>query len=121
MANNNYRMFAGDTKTLEMSVIDDDGLIVDISDAKIRWMMARSVNSKTTILSKGNEDSPPEIEIVLANHGRFNVYLGQDDTETLRGDYYHEAEVVLPDGTIGTPISGTITIDHTLIPAVSGA
>lgn len=107
-----FTMFAGDSKTLEVTVKDADGVVVDITGATIRWSLARSVNSTPALLQKAVGSG---ITITDGPNGRFDVALANADTETLSDAYYHEAEVILLDGTIATVVSGAVTIKRTLI------
>ncbi len=107
-----FDMFAGDTKTLEVTVRDAAGAVVDISGATaIRWKLARTVNAAPKV----EKAMGTGVTIVDGPAGRFDVPILNADTETLSGEFYHEAEVILSDGTIGTVLSGTATIKRTLI------
>lgn len=113
MADNDFEMRSGDTKTLLITVKDKDGALVNIADSRIRWQLARSVNAQP-VLEKSTDDVE-QIEIIDGPAGRVNVYITQDDTESLRGNFYHELEVVLSNDAVGTPISGAVVILPDLI------
>lgn len=106
-----FELFAGDTKVLDITVKDDEGAVVDITDATIRWQLARSVNAPA-VLQKAVGSG---ITISDGPNGLFEVALANADTETLKGAFYHEAEVILPDSTIATVVTGAVTIKPTLI------
>lgn len=105
-------MFAGDTKTLQVTVKDENGDAVDLTGASIRWQASRSVNKRPADLEKSVGDG---ITITDATAGRFDVTLDSADTEDLRGDFYHEAEVIDASGNVSTVFTGTLTIEPTLI------
>lgn len=106
-----FTMYAGDSKTLVVTAKDEDGAAVDITDATIRWQLARSV-STTALVTKSIGDG---VTITDGSGGVFEVELENADTESLKGEFYHEAEAILTDGTIATVLSGTATINRTLI------
>lgn len=106
-----FEMFAGDTKILGVTAKDAAGEVVDISGATIRWQLAKSVTT-AALVEKATGDG---ITITDGAGGAFDIELDNADTEGLKGDHYHEAEVELADGTIATVLSGTVTIKRTLI------
>lgn len=115
---NDFTMFAGDSKRLQVTVVDDTGAVVDISGfPDIRWQMSRAV-SRPALLEKALGAG---IEIISGPAGRFDVMIDEPDTELLRqGSYYHEAEVINVDSLVATVLSGSVTILPTLIkPEVS--
>jgi hypothetical protein len=110
-----FEMFAGDTKSLTVPVKDDDDVDVDLGGATVRWQMAltkwKKQDPPEPILSKISSDSD-EISI---SGSTFVVHLDPDDTVTLKGKFYHEASVVLSDGTVGTVLTGVVIIKQNLI------
>lgn len=106
-----FRMTAGDTKVLEVEVLDDDGDAVDITGTSIRFEMARFATDAAALVTKTSGDG---IEIIDGPAGRFDVTLDPEDTATFDGSYYFEAEV--EDGaSISTVLRGRATIDPALI------
>ena len=108
----NFTLTAGDTKSLVITVKDNEGVAVDITGASVKWQAARSFG-KASAISKATGGSG----IVLTNPstGVFTVTLDADDTEDLKGQFYHEAQVTLADGTIATVLFGTMKINPALI------
>lgn len=107
----NFRMTAGDTKVLEVAVLDEDGATVDISDATIRFQMARFATDSAALVSKAIGSG---IAIVSGPAGRFNVTLAPEDTADFSGSYWFEAELVDGD-VVSTVLGGRATIDPALI------
>ena len=109
---NNFRMTAGDTKVLVVTVTDDDGLAVDLTGATVKWQAARSFG-KDAAISKATGGSG----IVLNDpaNGQFTITLNPSDTEDLSGEYFHEAEVTATDTTISTVLQGSFKINPRLI------
>ncbi|MDP2621465.1 MAG: hypothetical protein Q8P46_15060 [Hyphomicrobiales bacterium] len=110
----NFVMFAGDTKTLRVTVRDNEDNAVDLTSASIKWECGRSYGKASTI-SKATGGSG--ITITDATGGEFEVLLDADDTEDQAGVFYHEAEVTFSDDTISTVLSGTMTVQRVLIEA----
>ena len=108
-----FTMFAGDDKTLTVTVLDPDGDAVNITAATIKWQCARSLG-KASAISKTTSSG---ITITSASGGIFTVALEDTDTEDLSANYQHEAEVTFADGTISTVLSGTMKIIPVLIEA----
>jgi len=108
----NFVMTAGDTKTLVISVKDASGNPVNITDASIKWQAGRSFG-KASSISKATGGSG--ISITDAANGVFTVTLNPSDTESLKGTFYHEAQVTGSDSAISTVISGTMKINPALI------
>jgi hypothetical protein len=104
-------MTAGDTKVLEVTVLDGDGEPVDITGTTIRWQLARLATDDTPLITKSVGDG---IAIVDGAAGRFDVTLDPEDTAELGGSYYYEAEIDDAD-VISTVLSGRATIDAALI------
>lgn len=112
-----FEMFAGDTRKIVVALTDQDGANVDVSDGLVTWQMAASSwkndpdPDAAVLLTKTSSAG----QIELAN-GSFTVDLQSDDTKGMNaGSYYHEAQVTLADGTIGTPIVGKVKIKANLI------
>lgn len=106
-----FRMTAGDTKVLEVEVLDEAGATVNIAGTVIRFQMARFATDATPLVSKTLGSG---IEIIDGPTGRFDVTLDPEDTVSFSGSYYFEAEV--DDGdVVSTVLSGRATIDAALI------
>lgn len=105
-----FAMYAGDSKTLRVTVFTDTGLPADITGADIRWQMASHVGG-TPQVSKAVGTG---ITIVDGAAGRFDVSLAPLDTLELKGCWYHEAEIVNV-GTVSTVLVGSATITPALI------
>jgi len=106
-------MFAGDTRDIVVSVVDQDGVKVNLGTASVIWKMAKSdwkTNTSAVLITKNSSAG----QIGLAD-GSFTVHLASADTMTLEGTYYHEAQITLADGTIGTPLTGKVKIKQNVI------
>jgi hypothetical protein len=120
VSKNNFPMYAGDTLSIVITVLDDAGEPVDLSDAtSIRWQMATSIRAAEPLVVKELGDG---IELVDDTTSDFEVSLLSEDTENIAaGTYYHEAEVILEtaglDPITSTVIGGNILLRPSLIKA----
>ena len=105
-----FEMYAGDSKTLQVTVLDDAGAAADISGATVRWQMARYCGA-TPVVEKATGSG---ISIVDGPTGRFDVALLPADTEALQGCHYHEAELENV-GVVSTVLTGEAHIKPTTI------
>lgn len=107
-----FTMYAGDHKTLRISVLDGDGDAASlVGVTALRWQLALGYN-RNILISKSLGDG---VTVTDAAGGIFTVDLVRADTEALKGNYVHEAEVVDADGDIATVIFGRATIKGTVI------
>jgi hypothetical protein len=110
-----FDLFAGDTRALTFTVVDDSNNNVDLTGGSMIWEMA-ALNWKSSGASPVLTKTSTAGDITLAN-GSFTLKLASADTQGLaEGSYYHEAQVTLADGvTIGTPLSGRVKVKSNLI------
>jgi hypothetical protein len=109
-------LFTGDSKALNVIVVDDNGNAIDLTNASVTWQLAvknwKSDPAAVPIITKSSATAG---QITLAS-GSFTVNIVSADTAGLtEGNYYQEAQVTLSDGTIGTPLTGTVKIKPNLI------
>ena len=109
-----FPIWIGDDNTLEVTVVDDAGAIVDISSAQeITWKMAQDEWSSVDIsksLSGGWISMPGG-----GSDAIFHVVLSGIDTSSLdQGTYYQESTVKLSDQTTHVAV-GTVWLRPRLI------
>ena len=109
----NFVMTAGDDKTLVVTVKDANGTAVNITGASIKWQCARSFG-KASDISKTTSSG---ISITDGANGVFTVTLTAANTESLRGNFYHEAQLTDSGGAISTVLFGTMKVNPALIEA----
>lgn len=114
LGNQTFTMTSGDTFTLNYTVRDAAGVAIDLTNATVKWQLARSVK-EGALISKVTGNSPTEIELTTPESGAFAVYLLPADTAQLAGRYYHEAEVTDAAGTVSTVATGHAVIIQDLI------
>lgn len=108
--NQDLEMWAGDTKKLQYTVLDENDDPVNLTNATINWWLAESATS-TAILTKTTAD---DISITDAANGVFQVTINPADTQNLEGRYYHEAEVTDDAGNVATVAVGVIKINPSI-------
>lgn len=114
----NFEIVSGNDKQLNVTVLDEDGVAVDITGATIVWAVAINEKSKSTIFQY---TSPTNITITAATAGKFRIDVQDTDTEPLsigriNTNYYHEARM-LAGGEKSTVMIGTMTVLGNVIPA----
>lgn len=113
-----FEMYAGDTKQIQVDVVDLDDVAVDLIDATIVWEMASSKwkrQTSPTVYIRKTTNSGDGITLSMTQ-GRFFIDLDSIDTDGLSGNFYHEAQITTSGGVVGTALVGVITIKKNLIP-----
>lgn len=107
---NIFELHAGDSRTLEVTVTDEDSnVVVDITDCDVFWVVSRVLGSASLLTKQVGTG----ITVVDAPAGRFDIQLDSDDTQELQGSYYHESRMIDDTGAISTILSGSLTITQT--------
>lgn len=106
MSSGNFSMYAGDTKTLTVTVKDADGDAVAITSATIAWQALESIGEDIAI----SKSTASGIAITSASGGIFTVSIVAGDTSFMSGDYYHEAQITFSDSSVMTVLTGTMTV-----------
>lgn len=104
--NQDFVMWAGDNKLIDVTVVDGDGVAVDITGATIKWVLAKTAGD-SALVTKTTGDG---ITITDAAAGKFRVTLVPADTESLAGVYYHEAEVTDASSQVSTVLIGKVIV-----------
>lgn len=109
-----FSMTAGDTKLIDVAVTEQsDGSPTVITNATISWKASRSLRT-TAAISKTTASG---ITITSGSGGTFRITLTAANTDSLRGDYYHEAQITFSDAEVATVLKGIMTIEPALITA----
>jgi hypothetical protein len=97
--NQNFEMYAGDTKYLDYSIIMDGVL----AGSTIEWVLfdGAGVLKVTKATSSG---------ITITGDRTFRVTLSPSDTTSLLGVYSHETEVTDASTNVSTVSAGTVLI-----------
>lgn len=105
-------MVQGEDKTLEITVVGENGSAKNITGATITWVLAKTVGD-TALVTKSTGGSG--ISITDAVNGVFQVTLDGSDTTNYSGVYHHEAEVEDTSGNKNTVTVGSIHIKQSAI------
>ena len=108
--NQDFRIHAGDSKLISVTVRDEDDALQDLTGATIAWQMAKTPRGPAEI-SKSTGGSG----ITLGGTGIFNVSLDPSDTVGFSGLYYHEAQVTDVTSNVTTVTTGTVYVEEGLI------
>lgn len=107
MASGNFSLFAGDDKTLSVTLQNAAGTVVAITSSSIKFQAARR-RGGTSVLTLGTATSG--VSITSGSGGTFDITISAADSEPLEGVYYHETEITFSDNTIATVLTGTMTV-----------
>lgn len=105
-----FSMYAGDSRTLTIAVVDGDGAAVNLTGASIEWGLWSDADATTLLISKSTSSGITILTQSGDTLGKFRVTLAPADTSGLQGDYRHEAEVTDGAGNISTTTTGKATI-----------
>lgn len=117
VTNQNDSFYAGNKRTLRFTIKDQDAVgspAKDITGMSVRWALCKinsAGNVVKTPLLEFNTDNPAKVVVTDAPNGKVEVYLSHDDTASLLGDYYHEAEIYITGSFSLVVATGTLTIN----------
>jgi hypothetical protein len=107
-----FELWIGNTKKLRIAVKDQSGIPVPVNrpGTKIFWKLQRKPNSTTETdiyIRKNNQTPDGGIGPGQADHEFLVAILPEDSLKLRPGDYYHQADVVDPEGNTSTVTTGT--------------
>jgi hypothetical protein len=108
MIDQDFEMYQGDTKQLIVSVVDGDGVAVDLTGAIITWKLYKSIAGDVPDVVKTLGEGA---NVTDALNGEFIVELAEADTLNMVGQYYHEAQVQDIRGYKTTVMTGKVVIN----------
>lgn len=85
--NQNFSMFAGETKYIAVPNTKDDGTDLDLSGSTITWTVKKREYSPDSVLSKATPD-------ITVSGNVLTIALTSPDTNDLLGTYYHKCDCV---------------------------
>lgn len=110
-----FEMCAGDTRRINISLVDQLGAPMSIADCTVRWQASRGTAERFSATPLITKTIGAGIEVTDEFGGRLTVHLAPSDTENLAGDFYHELELRDATGDVSTPIRDTFTLLRNLI------
>ena len=95
---NSIIIIRGSSKTLELTVTDDAGAMVDLTGAKVYFSVKVSVSDPQPIFQKSSL-VPAQAEITVPREGKARIYLQPNDTQNLDPhEYLFDVWVILSNG-----------------------
>jgi len=117
-ADNNLEIIKGDNETIEFTIQDSEGTLIDLTNAKVIFGIKVNVyDEEYKILKRTVEAGGSDSEILVTGLGTGEIYILPEDTEPLRdlgNDYYYELQVEFNNRT-KTPISGEVCLIDDLV------
>ncbi|MBT2729445.1 hypothetical protein J7E63_21365 [Bacillus sp. ISL-75] len=107
--NQNFSMFAGDSKNLIVTVTKDDGSFVDLNGTTVKWGLRKKENSTINEVSKTTDDG-----ITLLGD-EITIKLDPTDTLNLLGIYFQECELTDQLGNVSTIFTGGVKINRSVV------
>jgi hypothetical protein len=106
----------GDSETLEVSIFDSTGTLVDLTGYEVRFTVKYDDIDENFVFQKKNlaaGGSADEIEMTDPVNGKFEIKINPEDTEPLRdkgNDFVYDIEYKL-DNFVKTPIKTTLCME----------
>ena len=88
-------VFKGDSLALDISVVDADGSVVDLTDATAKFTAREQENSSSAIIEKS-------LDIYDAANGKMRLTLTTSDTDITPKSYPADIEITFSDGRVKT-------------------
>jgi hypothetical protein len=115
-------MYAGDTKHIIVTVKDDAGNLVDLSEVQaVRFSMAQAPSGRARYNAQPivKKHIGSGVDMTDGSSGKITITISPADTENICGEYLFEVEVVDAVGDVATIVSDSIIIKPTIIKADS--
>jgi len=108
----NINVFRGDSKTIEKTLSDEDGAIVDLTGAELRFSVKldRFLLDVDAVISKSSPSSG--ITITDATGGKFEVAIDAADTGLETRDFEYDIQLKDSGGKVTTIFTGIFTIEQ---------
>jgi hypothetical protein len=103
-ANQNFSMYAGETKNIIVPCTKDDRTDLDLTGATLKWTVKQRKNSPTVVFEKVSPD-------ITVGGNVLTIPLKPLDTVNLKGEYYHKCTVEDQAENDSVLFTGTITIE----------
>lgn len=118
MLNQNFSMWAGNTRYLTVSVTEQDGVTPkDLTDAHVIWFLREYNSTENILVKETSNDSTPLGGLMIndpPSDGIFTIFLYPEDTTELSGIYYHQADVTNQHGEVSTVLVGSAVINNVM-------
>jgi hypothetical protein len=105
--NQNFELYSGNSRTLEIEITGQDGSILNITDITAKWAMKRNPYLTENDVLKTTSNG---ILITDPVNGKLQIKLLPEDTEEMFGEFHHELEITDVPGNVSTVMVGTVTL-----------
>lgn len=99
---------SGDDLRMKVTAENQNGEIVDVTGATVRWVVSEKPGGETII----SKEVGAGIEIIDGPNGRFDILVDGADTDPLSGVKYHECRMTDTDGNTSVLFSGRFVINE---------
>ena len=107
--NQNIDLYQGETKKLVFTVVDDSGVVVDLTGCAATWVLAKAVDSDDIILTKSTT-----LGTIVIVGNTFELVLSKSDTVDLLGNYYHEIRMIKVDLSEAVVATGNLIVKKSI-------
>jgi len=95
---NSIEVIRGTSKTFELTVRDDAGVVVDLTGSRIIFSVKTCPADPLPLIQK-TTDNVTQAEITVPREGKARIYLQPNDTQTLEAlQYVFDVWVILTSG-----------------------
>ncbi len=107
-----FELTSGDDRILELTAKDNDGVVVDITAARIIWgLYVSRLGGAAALITKDSINGNAEVEITDAVNGVFQVKLDPADSDALmEAALYHECQIIDATSNKQTVVRGTVNL-----------
>lgn len=106
----NIEIYRGDNRTLKVTIKGADGVVVDITNATIKFTVKKNVADEENKIQK-TTNSASQISITDAANGEYEIYLLPADTQDMDVDNYeYDSELITAAGKVYTVVRGEFSI-----------
>lgn len=106
LRNQNFTMYAGNNKTIVVTITKEDGSAIDLTGYTSVWAIRQKESSTkndaviTNVTGQGNQ---------------LTITLVPEDTQNLAGTYFHECQITDMFGYVSTVFTGMVIIHRSVI------
>lgn len=101
---------SGDQVSLPITIVDNDGTVVNLTNGTGSFKMARDQYS-SPVIDSTTSPATASIDISQPLQGLMTVTITDENTEALEGDYYYEAKFTDVAGREAVVARGWITFE----------
>lgn len=110
MAASDFSIYVGDSRSLIITVQDQNGVAVNITGATFKWVIVNQAGSTIRLKDNGTIGG---ISITNAINGQCTISIAAADTQSLPpGSYSHEARMIDSASNSSVIFKGTITVNQ---------